>query len=136
MLSNRAKGYTEARTTLGAAAKRGPGGLTARSVTGLALGSRQCLHNGACNEERDDRDKLADEDGSVHVDRGPPLGLAVLDHPGTGRPCAHAEAGSAVPGRIASSAPTSHDTGGRDDGDPVLLVRLAVHAADGDDVLG
>src|SRR2546430_3386440 len=112
MLSNRASGYTDAHTFGRRASPTGREGPARTPVTRLALGPCQGLHHRARDEERDDGDELPDEDRPIEVDRGPPLGLAVLDYPRSGGPCAHAEADAPVPGGIASAAAATHHAGG------------------------
>src|SRR5438046_9329679 len=135
MLSNRASGYTDAHN-FGRRGPPGPGGASppAPPVTRLAFGPRQRLHDRARDEERDKGGELPDEDRPIEVDRGPPLGLAVLDHPRSGGPRAHAKADAPVPGSIAAAAATTQHAGGGDDRDSVLLVGVAVYAADGNDL--
>src|SRR5438105_10214536 len=118
MLRNRARGYTE-RAQLWTRAGPAP-------VTRLALRPCQRLHDGAGDKQRDDRDELADEDRPIQVDRRAPLGLAILDHPCPGGARANAEAGAAVPGRVATSSAAAHHAGGGRDGDAVFLNRFAI----------
>src|SRR5438874_13368983 len=130
MLRNRARGYTDAHNF---GRSRAPAGPAFRYTPSASPFQRH--HDGAGNEERDDRDELTDPDRPIQTDRRTPLGLAILYHP---RPCgarANTEARAAVSGGVATSAAAAHDAGGGDDRDTVLLKGVAVHTADRDDVL-
>src|SRR5437762_13740721 len=90
-------------------------------------GLRQRLHDRSCNEQGHDGDELSDEDRSIQVERRPPLGLAVLDHPGACGLGAHTELGAAVAFCVAAAAPVADDVRGGGDLQPVLLSWLALH---------
>src|SRR2546427_5096571 len=130
MLSNRPRWYTGGAHNFG----RGLTATTeqvsfARIFSVLAPRPCERLHDRPCNEQRDDGDDLADEDGAIQVERRPPGGLAVLDHPGSGGAGAHPKTGAAVPGGVPAAAPASGDVGRGNDRQPVLLVRLALDPA-------
>src|SRR5215218_384846 len=87
------------------------------------------------SQDRGERDELTHERDLRRVHGRLPADALALDDPRAGRPRRDAEAAAAVPRGVPAASAAPADLRGRDDGDAVLLVRLAVDPLRGHDVL-
>src|SRR5262245_38315247 len=104
------------------------------------LGSVTATNDRADHEQSGDGDELAAEDHAVEVERGLPGDVVAPDDISTDGPGTQTEASARalVPFVLLSLAHSaaSHDQGGGNDRDPVLLIGISVDALHRDRVAG